>query len=432
MATSRLISLLTRASVSILCLVIAFALFALLVQTKPTLDVMSGERSLPAVVVMEAALIPISRRTVGYGTADALQHSDVPSEISSIVTVVPATTRVGQSVKKGDLLVELDNVDFTQQVIRAELAVQSAKSEQAILEIERGAAEERALLALQDKELSEDELKRVREAYELGAAKQREVDLAVQKTIATSSTAVNATEAANRFPSRGEQSSSTVSSKLAELTLAKENLRRCKVVSPIDGVIQAIDVRAGEHVSNGKRIARIVNSGSMEIPLRLPSYARSYVNVMDAVQLRSAGFGKRYWNAYVTRIAPEDDSQSRTMIIYIDIEQDPNSSTRIPPGLFLRGEVVNTNSATPRWVIPRRALRDDRILVVRNSILQSVPVSIDFSMTGDIPEFNLPDFDWAVLETPLIEGDLVVVDPGGSLRDGMSVRAIYASEVALE
>jgi len=98
----------------------------------------------------------------------------------------------------------------------------------------------------------------------------------------------------------------------------------------------------------------------------------------------------------VTRIAPEDDSQSRTMIIYIDIEQDPNSSTRIPPGLFLRGEVVNTNSTTPRWVIPRRALRDDRILVVRDSILQSVPVSIDFSMTGDIPEFHLPDFDWAV------------------------------------
>jgi len=432
MATSRHISFLTRALVSILCLVVAFAVLALLVQTRPALDVVSGERSLPAVVVMEVAQIPISRRTVGYGTADALQHADVPAQVSSTVITVPATTRIGQVVQKGDLLVELDNVDFAQQVIRAELALSAAKSEQSILEVERGAAEERALLALKDKELSEAELQRVKDAFTRGAAKQREVDLATQKTIATSSTAVNATESANRFPAREEQASSTVSTKLAELTLAEENLRRCKVVSPIDGVIQNLDVRVGEHVTIGKRIARIVNSGSMEIPLRLPSYARPHVNLLDSVQLRSAGFGKRYWNAHVTRIAPEDDSQSRTMIIYIDVEQNPISSTRIPPGLFLRGVVANTKSMTPRWVVPRRALRDDRILVVRDSILQSVPVVIDYSMTGEIPEFGLPDLDWAILETPLAVGDLVVVDPGGSLRDGMSVRSILASEVALE
>jgi multidrug efflux pump subunit AcrA (membrane-fusion protein) len=432
MATSRFISFLTRAFLTVVCLVIAFGIFVLLLQSKPKLDVVSGNRSLPAVVVMEAIQIPIARRTVGYGTADALQHADVPAQVASTVVMVPPTTRVGHVLKKGDLLVDLDDVDFQQQVIRAELSLKTAKSEQSILEVEREAAEERALLALKDKKLSEAELERVTEAFNRGAAKQREVDLALQKSIATSSIAVNATESSSRFPSLEEQASSIISTRIAELTLAQENLRRCKVVSPIDGVIQDIDVRVGEHVSNGKRIARIVNSESMEIPLRLPSYARSHVKVMDPVNLRSAGFGKRYWDAHVTRIAPEDDSNSRTMIVYIDVEQDPKSANRIPPGLFLRGEVVNTNSEMPRWVVPRRALRDDLILVVRDSILRSVPIVIDYSMTGTIDEFRLPDIDWAVLETPLSVGDLVVVDPGGSLRDGMSVRTILASEVALE
>ncbi|MBC8201643.1 MAG: hypothetical protein H8E86_06300 [Planctomycetes bacterium] len=49
-----------------------------------------------------------------------------------------------------------------------------------------------------------------------------------------------------------------------------------------------------------------------------------------------------------------------------------------------------------------------------------------------MPEFGLPDQDWAVLETLLQEGDSVVVDPGGSLRDGMKVRSILANEVSLE
>jgi hypothetical protein len=106
--------------------------------------------------------------------------------------------------------------------------------------------------------------------------------------------------------------------------------------------------------------------------------------------------------------------------------------SRIPPGLFVRGEVVNSNSTNPRWVVPRRSLRDDRIFVVRDSIVWSIPVVIDFSITGIIDQLGLPDYDWAVLETPLVEGDYVVVDPGGSLRDGMNVRSILSSQVTLE
>ena len=432
MPSSRLISFLTRTLISIVCLAIAVGVVVLLVNTRPQLDISTGERSLPAVVVMKAAKIPIARRTVGYGTAKAIRHADVPTLISSTVLTLPPTTRVGFSVKKGDLLVVLDDVDFKQQFIRAELSLATAKSAKTLLEVERVAAEELAVLATLDQQLAQEEHQRVLDAFNRGAAKQREVDFAMQKAIAASSTAVNATEAANRFPSMEEQAFSTISIRRAELKLAEENLKRCKVLSPIDGVIQEVDVWVGEHVSNGKRIARVVNSGSMEIPLRLPSHARSHVNVHDPVSLRSAGFGKRHWEARISRIAPEDDSHSRTMIVFVDVEQSPTSGNRIPPGLFVRGEVINSNSAMPRWVVPRRSIRDDRVLVVRNSIVRSIPVSIDYSITGRLDQFQLPDFDWAVLETSLDEGDYVVVDPGGSLRDGMSVRIILASQVALE
>jgi len=381
---------------------------------------------------MEATKIPVSRRTIGYGTADAIRHADVPTQVASTVRTLPLTTRVGHAVAKGDLLIALDDVDFAQKVVQAQLAISTAKSQSMLLGIERSSAEDRAELAMQDQALAEAELQRVEDAFAKGVAKQREVDQAKQKLISVASSAVNATEISNRFPALEEQASATVETRKAELTLAEENLKRCKIVSPIDGVIQTVDVRVGEHVSNGQRVARIVNSSNMEIPLRLPSYARSHINVYDSVLLRSAGFGKRFWDARVSRIAPEDDSSSRTMIAYIDVEQNPASANRIPPGLFLRGEVINAKSDTERWVVPRRALRDDRLLIVRDSVLHSVPVIVDFSMTGEIPELALPDYDWAVLETPLTLGDYIVVDPGGSLRDGMSVRSILATEVSLE
>ena len=70
-------------------------------------------------------------------------------------------------------------------------------------------------------------------------------------------------------------------------------------------------------------------------------------------------------------------------------------------------------------------------MVVQDSILRSIPIKIAYSITGELEEFSLPDLDWAVLETSLSMGDLLVVDPGGGLRDGMSVRSIFAQVVSL-
>jgi RND family efflux transporter MFP subunit len=432
MASNRIISLVTRAIVVIVLLLISISIVAALVNTKPQLAEIQGVRSLPAVVVFQASEIPMQRHTVGYGTADAMQHADIPAEVSSTVTVLPPTTRVGRRLSKGDLIVELDSTDFKQKLIRAQQSLSSAKSSLSLLSIERDAAQQRSVLANQDKVLAEAEFLRVKEAFAKGAAKQREVDATQQKLISVSSLAVNATESANRFPAREEQASTQVTSKEADVAIARENVRRCKVVSPISGVLQAIDVRVGEHVSTGKRIARVINSETVEIPLRLPSYARSFVRIGDGVALRSAGFGKRRWNSRISRIAPEDDTNSRTMIVYIDINQSALQSDEVPPGLFLRGEVKSLQDSRARWVVPRRSIREDRIYVVRDGIVRSIPVAIEYSVTGELPEFELPDQDWAVLETLLNQGDTVVVDPGGSLRDGMRVRSILSNEVTLE
>lgn len=432
MNSVRIISFITRATVAIILIVIAFIVVYLLVSTKPKVEVKSGERALTAVVAIEVHPVPVKRTTMGYGVADAMQHADVSAQISAAVVMLPLTSRVGSKVRKGDLLVELNDVDFQQQVIRAEQALATAKSELSLLSVERQAADERAALAIQDQILSQTELDRVINAFNRGAAKQREVDAAHQKLISVSSKAVNTKELADRFPLREEQASSNITTREADLELTKESLRRCSIISPIDGVLQAVDVRVGEHVQSGTRVARVVHSGSLEIPLRLPSFARSFVSIGDDVNLRSTGFGLRQWKARVSRIAPEDDTQTRTMIVYVDYNQDPNAPNHIPPGLFVSGEVINDKDTKPRWIVPRRSFRNDRLMVIRDSVLRSVLVTIDYSVSGEYEEFGVPDHDWVVLETSLVPGDLVVVDPGGSLRDGMKVRVIIASEVALE
>ena len=100
MATNTFISFVTRIVVAIVLLSISVGIVVALVNTKPQLAVVAGERSLPAVVVIEANPVPMQRRTVGYGAADAMLHADVPTEVSSTVVNLPTTTRAGRRLQR--------------------------------------------------------------------------------------------------------------------------------------------------------------------------------------------------------------------------------------------------------------------------------------------------------------------------------------------
>ena len=116
----------------------------------------------------------------------------------------------------------------------------------------------------------------------------------------------------------------------------------------------------------------------------------------------------------------------------MDLSQHSNSLDHIPPGLSLRAEVVDNFQPIMRWVVPRRAIKEDRIMVVRDNVLHSIPIIAEFSIVSKFEQFNVPDEDWVVLQTQLKEGDLVAVDQGVSLRDGMHVRPISTSKVDIE
>ena len=432
MKYAKLISIIGRIIAIILLFIVSSSIISFMINTKPVVETYEGERALPAVVVFDSRPVEVFRRTIGYGIADATVHADVPSRVSSTIESIPPTSRVGRQLQKGDLIVQLDSTDFKQQVVKAEQSIASMKATQINQSVERNAAEERARIAKYDHQLSIDEIRRVEVAHARGAANQREVDFARQKTLATETVSVNATEIANKYPSLEEQTVANIKSLEADLVLAQENLRRCAIVSPIDGVLQDLDVRVGEHVTSGTRVARVVNKDALEIPLRLPSFARPYIHVGDQVSLRSAGFGFRSWESQISRIAPEDETQTRTMVAYVDIDQLSQGSRHIPPGLFIKAEVVDTFNPLLNWVVPRRSIKEDRIMVVRNGSLKSIPIISDFSIVGTMEEFSLPDEDWVVLQSSLENGDKVVVEPSVNLRDGMKVRSLNASEAMLE
>ncbi len=430
----------TRAITAVAIVAFAMGVYALLVSTGTTAPKSEVGAGLPRAIVFKATREPVQRQWRGYGSVDALNTADVPARVTATVEAIPGRVLPGNAVAKGDLLVQLDPTDFERRADAAQQTLADLQAQQALLAVEKQSLDQRLELDADDVRLLSDEVGRIEKLYQRGAANQQDVDRTRRELIAARSRQVSTKEALDRIEPRQAQLEAQIASQKSTLRLAQLELERTRIVSPIDGVIQAVDVEVGENLTPGQRVARVVNLQRLEVPLRLPASARRDVTIGDQVTL-TANRTKRQWPATVSRIAPEDDPQTRTVAVYVDIEQ-PDALTAygtsrqaelLTPGVFVSG-TVTANEPQMRWVVPRRSIRGGRVLTVKDGVLQSMDVAVDHVHEGEFAGLGLPDDQWAVLDETQGDmfqgGELVLVNVSGDMRDGAAVTAVLATTVA--
>lgn len=412
---------------------------SVLVATRPEPVRSDSGQELPRVQVVAAAKVQVARSWRGWGVADALVRADVPARVTATVEQVPAAVQAGQPVERDQLLVELDASDFVRDrdIARQRLAEVEALLAQLAVEKER--LEERLAIERANLALTEAERQRVEQLFAGKVASQQDFD-SVRRSELTARAALNlTTESYDRIAPRQAALEAQKQAQYASLQLAEQNVSRCRIVSPIDGVLQAVDVKAGENVAAGQRVARVVDLSRVEVPLQLPSASLGEVSVGDTVRLTpgsGADDGQRAWTATVTRVAPESDAQARTITVFAELAQ-PDARQRFArqgdaklllPGLFVEA-VVTTQATSPRLVVPRRSVRSGRLFIVDDGVVQSRPARIDWVIEGKPAGLatGAGDDQWAVIDDVIGEGDAVVLSPGPSLLDGAKVAAVPIS-----
>src|SRR5690606_27867859 len=214
----------------------------------------------------------------------------------------------------------------------------------------------------------------------------------------------------------------------AQLEVAREQLSRTRIESPIDGFLQEVAVRPGDLVAPGTFVARIVDPGRLEIPLRLPASAAATAAPGDEAHLWVDGPGDRAWDGRVARIAPDVEPESRSLVVYVEVQQSAGGDVRdlLRPGQFLVGRVV-TREARAGLLVPRRAVQDDAVWVVEPlgdglGRLVRHQVEVERYLEGEFPGIDPRERQWAVLSSGPAEGSLIAVGMAGDLQDGQVVR----------
>lgn len=422
-----LVSVITQTVVAVVLLGIAALVTAVLINTRPVPD--GADEPIPPrrVAVMKALAVPVRRQWQGFGTAAAMDSADVPAQLSAIVNFIPPNIAAGAEVAKGDVIAQLDESDFVEQRQIIAQRISEIRAQLNQLNLEEQSLKERVQIAQKETELAQRDLERVIEAFRRDGANQREVDRVEQDLNVKQRLETLASEELAKIDPRRNRFNAQRLGLESQASVAELNVQRCTIRSPLDGFIQNVDIEQGERVSPGQRVARVVNLRRIEVPLQLPSSARPSLALGDQVLLIARSESQQQWLGQVRRIAPEDDSSTRTMAVYVEVEQDPHDRALLPPGKFVQGTVVAEHTQL-RYVVPRRALVGDRLLTIENNIVRSIEVRVDFHVQGEFPELGVVAEQWAVLAEPLPDGTLIVVNAARSLPDGIEIEPVSLNQ----
>jgi len=426
-----------RTVLGLVLLAAAGGLMAYLIATKPQVKKSDLEALLVRVQVLRVEAVEVARQWRGYGTTEAKDSADVPARVGATVITVPEEIEVGRIVSAGQTIAELDKTDFRNALSAAEKRIAEAEAAIVQLNTEKQSLNERLALEKDVIELAKVDYQRQLDRFASGSASPTDVDRAKRAVIVAQLAGKLIQQNLDAIPSRLAGVEAQQAAATADRDNAKANLERATITSPIDGVIESLDIEVGENLVPGARVARIVDPRVIELPLQLPASARSYITTGNTVTLttRSHPDDCPPWTATITRIGVVD-SPTRTFTAYAEVDQshiplrnfaDGGGPYKLPAGAFTLAR-LDTAEPIQRVILPTRAIQEGRIRTVVDGKVVGKTVNVAFDLEGDYPTFGLNDTQWVVLKQQIDPGTLVVLSASMTILDGQKIEPVISND----
>ncbi len=309
------------------------------------------------------------------GTIQPDRRADLRAEVSAIVLAVLKEN--GQPVRRGDVLVRLDDTAIRDSLVSAQ-------------EAER--------VGVQAYDQAERQLQRLKTLRESGMASTQQLEDA---------------------EIRRNSTQSDLSAAKARVVQARQQLARTEARAPFDGIVSDRKVSAGDTAQIGKELVKVIDPRSLRFEGLVSSEAIQSVKPGQAVSFRVNGYGTQDFAGRIRLVSPTAHPTTRQVEVLVDINGD--APARLA-GLYAEGR-VEASSATA-LVIPASALvrEGDKAWAWRVSGTAINKVALT------VGERDPRRGDYVVM-AGLADGDRLLRHPGPTLKDGQAVQAT-ASAVA--
>jgi RND family efflux transporter MFP subunit len=287
------------------------------------------------------------------------QQTDVAPQTSGKVVAVGVD--IGSPVRRGQMLVQLDDAELKLRVEQASAQLGQAKA--AVRQAEeriglrpgqafdpnRVAEVQAAKVAF---DLAEKNLRRAEKLIESGDVSRSFYDDQRARRDQLKEQYEVALAQARQNYAGVDVARTNVANAEAQLALARKNLSYAVIPAPIDGFVSERTADLGEYVSPQQKVATIVRINPLRIRIDIPEQAIPEVRVGQSVSATTSAWPDRNFSGRVARIAPNVSATSRTLTVEAEIE---NSSGVLKPGQFATVRILQER-AEPAVLVPARAV----------------------------------------------------------------------------
>jgi membrane fusion protein (multidrug efflux system) len=346
--------------------------------------------------------------------AIAVTGTLLPDETVTVSTEVPgriARIRAdfGQAVRKGDILIELDRVEYDLQVERTRGALNQALARLSLPPYSGKLAPPDTIPSVRT---ATAQLEDAKFKYESASKLVKSGDIS-QDRFNELEKALRARQAA-LDGARDELRTlwMQVTSLEADLKLSEKRRNDTVVRAPFDGVVGEKLISAGQYVKDNVGILRLVKVYPMRLWLEVPEAAANSVKIGTPLSFTTDAAAGATFEAVVRELNPSLDTRNRTLTAEARLTKADN---RLRPGMFVQVKLV-TERAAEVVAVPRNAIYSvaglTKVFKVENGTAKLVTF---------VPG---PEVD-GLVEVPgglLAGGDRVATSELPALTDGMKVR----------
>ncbi|WP_373991231.1 efflux RND transporter periplasmic adaptor subunit [Duganella sp. BuS-21] len=310
------------------------------------------------------------------GSIQPERRADLRAEVNAIV--VQVLKENGETVKKGDVLLRLDETSIRDSLTSADEATRA--SEQTLAQTQRMFERQKTLLAsgmVSTTALEDAEVRRNNAQSDLAAARSRSV-------------------------------------------AARQQLTRTVVRAPFDGIVSDRKVSNGDTAQIGKELIKVIDPSSMRFEGMVSADKIGVVKLGQPVLFRVNGYEGQSFSGKIKRVDPAANAVTRQVEVLVDFAEAARPGVA---GLYAEGRVEARTTAS--LMVPPSALvqagDSNYVWRVKGGQLAKVPLTIG---TRDERSGR-----WQVL-SGLQAGDMVVRVPASGFKDGQKVELTAPKAVA--
>lgn len=370
--------------------IIGVAVAAAIIATGPQLDPQPPAVNAPMVRTSAAVHETVQLTAITHGTVLPRTESELVPEVSGRVIGISPAMVSGGFFRQGDLLLEIDPLDYEVGLEQAKAALASSRSE----------------------------LTNATKAHE------RQLDLAERQSTSQS----QKDDALNRL----HFAQASLREARARLSRARRDLERTRITAPYDGRVRSERVDIGQFVNRGAPVASLYATDVAEVRLPLHDEELAYLDLPLAgtpfegrqarAILRAQFAGEQHtWEGQIVRTEGELDPQTRMINVIAQVDAPYQQTGNRPPlavGLFVEAEIVG-HQVDNIFVLPRSALQqNEQIYVVGDdNRLQFRDITILRSVAEEI-----------YISDGIRPGELICLSPVNNAIPGMLVQPVTETD----